>query len=65
MENALSVITENPASILKLHQKGKIEEGKDADLVLLNKETLAIETVFSMGRKMVEDGKAVVKGTFE
>jgi beta-aspartyl-dipeptidase (metallo-type) len=65
MEIALSVITENPASILKLHQKGKIEEEKDADLVLLNKETLAIETVFSLGRKMVEDGKAVVKGTFE
>ncbi|KML36610.1 beta-aspartyl-peptidase [Cytobacillus firmus] len=65
MENALSVITKNPASILKLHQKGKIEEGKDADLVILNKETLAIETVYSLGRKMVEDGKAVVKGTFE
>ncbi|URT68871.1 beta-aspartyl-peptidase [Cytobacillus firmus] len=65
MENALSVITKNPASILKLHQKGRIEEGKDADLVLLNKETLAIETVFSLGKKMVEDGKAVVKGTFE
>ncbi|WHY59738.1 beta-aspartyl-peptidase [Cytobacillus firmus] len=65
MENALSVITKNPASILKLHQKGKIEEGKDADLVILNKETLAIETVYSLGRKMVEDGKVVVKGTFE
>ncbi|WP_226617976.1 beta-aspartyl-peptidase [Cytobacillus firmus] len=65
IENALSVITKNPASILKLHQKGKIEEGKDADLVILNKETLAIETVYSLGRKMVEDGKAVVKGTFE
>ncbi|RBP88760.1 beta-aspartyl-dipeptidase (metallo-type) [Cytobacillus firmus] len=65
IEKALSVITENPASILKLYQKGRIEEGKDADLVLLKKETLAIETVFSLGRKMVEDGKAVVKGTFE
>ncbi|EWG10963.1 beta-aspartyl-peptidase [Cytobacillus firmus] len=65
IEHAISVITKNPASILKLHQKGRIEEGKDADVVLLNKETLAIETVFSMGRKMVEDGKAVVKGTFE
>lgn len=65
IENALSVITKNPASILRLHQKGKIEEGKDADLVFLNKETLAIETVYSLGRKMVEDGKAVVKGTFE
>ncbi|MGY6211205.1 beta-aspartyl-peptidase [Cytobacillus firmus] len=65
IENALSVITKNPASILRLHQKGKIEEGKDADLVFLNKETLAIETVYSHGRKMVEDGKAVVKGTFE
>lgn len=65
IENAISVITKNPASILKLHQKGTIEEGKDADLVLLDKEDLSIQTVFALGKKMVEHGEAVVKGTFE
>lgn len=62
---ALKVITQNPAAILKLHHKGKVEAGKDADLVLLNKSDLSIDTVFAMGRMMVADGVPVVKGTFE
>lgn len=65
IDDAIRVITENPARILKLGQKGNIEEGRDADLVLLNKETYDIETVFAMGRLMVENGEAKVKGTFE
>lgn len=65
IDDAIRVITENPARILKLGQKGNIEEGRDADLVLLNKETYDIDTVFAMGRLMVENGEAKVKGTFE
>ncbi|CAH0344315.1 beta-aspartyl-peptidase [Bacillus sp. CECT 9360] len=65
IETAIRVITENPARILKLVQKGSIKEGKDADLVLLNKETYEVDTVFAMGQMMVESGKAIVKGTFE
>ncbi|MBS4205588.1 beta-aspartyl-peptidase [Lederbergia citrea] len=64
-ETALRVITENPAAILKLAQKGTIAEGKDADVVILHRETLEIETVIAMGQVMVENGAAVVKGTFE
>ncbi|MBS4195052.1 beta-aspartyl-peptidase [Lederbergia citri] len=62
---AFKVITQNPASILKLEQKGTIAAGKDADLVILNKEDLTIDNVFAMGRMMVENGEAIVKGTFE
>ncbi|MBM7694146.1 beta-aspartyl-dipeptidase (metallo-type) [Peribacillus deserti] len=65
METAIRVITENPADILKLSQKGRIAPGKDADLVFLDKETLSIDTVIAMGRKMVFGGAALVKGTFE
>lgn len=65
VSKALRVITQNPAAILKLHQKGRIETGKDADLVLLNKDDLTIKTVIALGKLMVEDGVAVVKGTFE
>ncbi len=65
IEDAVRVVTENPASILKLAGKGRIEAKKDADLVLLNKETYKIDTVFAMGQKMVENGEAIVKGTFE
>lgn len=65
ISKALRVITQNPAAILKLHQKGRVEAGKDADLVLLNKDDLTIKTVIALGKLMVEDGVAVVKGTFE
>ncbi|WP_409276228.1 beta-aspartyl-peptidase [Neobacillus sp. SCS-31] len=64
MEIALRVITQNPAAILKLSCKGMVAEGKDADLVMLDKETLAVKDVFAMGRMMVQDGTAIVKGTF-
>ncbi|MDP4106233.1 MAG: beta-aspartyl-peptidase [Bacillota bacterium] len=64
-ETALRVITQNPASILKLTQKGTIQEGKDADLVLLNKADFTIHTVIALGKVMVENGTAVRKGTFE
>ncbi len=36
LEKALKVITSNPAEILKLPGKGRIQEGYDADLVLLD-----------------------------
>ncbi|TDL31321.1 beta-aspartyl-peptidase [Jeotgalibacillus sp. S-D1] len=65
IEDAIRVITKNPAAILKLNQKGVIEEGKDADLVLLHKDTYEIDTVIALGQVMVKNGEAVVKGTFE
>jgi beta-aspartyl-dipeptidase (metallo-type) len=65
LETALRVITQNPASILKLTQKGIVAEGKDADLVLLNKVDFTIHTVIALGKVMVENGVATVKGTFE
>ncbi|CAN7478633.1 beta-aspartyl-peptidase [Rossellomorea sp. LjRoot5] len=65
LETAIRVITSNPAKILKLKQKGHVEVEKDADLVLLDQETLNVNTVFARGKLMVENGEAVVKGTFE
>lgn len=65
LEFAIRVITQNPAAILKLKQKGKVSVGKDADLVILNKTDLQIDTVMALGNVMVEGGKAVIKGTFE
>ncbi|MCU9614765.1 beta-aspartyl-peptidase [Caldibacillus lycopersici] len=65
LSTALKVATENPAKILKLEQKGTITEGKDADIVLLNKSDLSINTVIALGKVMVRDGQAIVKGTFE
>ncbi|MGD6848263.1 beta-aspartyl-peptidase [Rossellomorea aquimaris] len=65
IETAIKVITSNPAKILKLKQKGRVEVEMDADLVLLEKATLEVNTVFAKGKLMVENGEAIVKGTFE
>lgn len=65
LESALQVITSNPARILKLKNKGKIGVEMDADLVLLNKDTLVIDTVIARGKVMVERGVPIIKGTFE
>lgn len=57
---ALSVATTNPARVLKLPQKGEITFGKDADLVLLDKETLAVRAVMSRGIWRYSDGSLPV-----
>ncbi|WP_082232249.1 beta-aspartyl-peptidase [Halobacillus massiliensis] len=63
--DALKLITSNPARILGLQNKGKIEESKDADMVLLDETTLEIDTVIAMGQIMVQQKKPMVTGTFE
>ncbi|MCP8968966.1 beta-aspartyl-peptidase [Ectobacillus ponti] len=65
LETALQVITSNPAAVLKLPQKGAVQAGKDADLVLLKRDTLEIHTVIAKGNIMVECGQPMVKGMFE
>lgn len=63
-EQVLRTVTKNPADILKLKTKGTIEQDKDADLVLVNKDW-EIDTVWAKGRKMVDCGVTIIKGTFE
>lgn len=65
IEIALQVITSSPAKILKLSSKGYIKENYDADLVLLNRESLKIDTVIALGKVMMDKGEVIVKGTFE
>lgn len=64
MEETLIPLTASPAKLLKLRNKGKIEEGYDADLLLLDKD-LKPHTVLCKGKIMVENYKPVVFGTFE
>lgn len=61
---ALSLITANPAERLKLFDRGRIEAGKRADLVFLDKE-LEIMSVISGGKLMMEEGKLIYKETYE
>jgi beta-aspartyl-dipeptidase (metallo-type) len=64
LETAIRAITSNPAKILKLNKKGKIEANMDADLCMLD-ENLDVDTVIAKGKIMVQDKMPVVYGTFE
>ena len=65
MEQAVSVVTRSPAKILQLHRKGRIAPDADADMLLLDADTLHIQHVFAKGRWLVKEGAAAVTGTFE
>ncbi|HWQ78770.1 MAG TPA: beta-aspartyl-peptidase [Anaerovoracaceae bacterium] len=65
LETALRAVTVNPARILKLPAKGQIEAGCDADLCLLKKDALQLDTVICKGKIMVSNGEPSVYGAFE
>ena len=65
LQEALKVITLNPATALKLKNKGRLAEGMDADLVILEDNTLEINSVIAKGTTMVDNKKVMVYGTFE
>ena len=63
LQDAVKLLTVNPAIFYKLHQKGEIQTGKDADLLLLDK-NLNMTDSFAMGRMMMADKKLLARGTF-
>lgn len=62
---ALRVITENPARLLKLPGKGRLEPGADADVVLLDPKDLSVHTVIARGRVLMQARRVVARGVFE
>lgn len=64
MEEALKLITTNPAKNLGLKHKGTIEIGFDADLCCFT-EDLQLTDVFAKGQQMMDNGTVIVKGNFE
>ena len=64
LEVALRTLTTNVANILHLKRKGRIEVGYDADLVLLDQD-LEVQSVWAMGKCMVENKQVKVWGTYE
>lgn len=49
LPNAWALISANPAHILRLHDRGVIDYGKRADLVVVNKMTNAVEATIAGG----------------
>lgn len=64
LETAVAVVTSNVASILRLRDKGRIEPGKDADIVILDKD-YAISDLISRGQMMTRNYERLKKGTYE
>jgi len=63
-EDAIKVITINTENNLMLYQKGRIQEEKDADIVILDKE-LNINDVIAKGKVAMRNKSLLIKGTFE
>jgi beta-aspartyl-dipeptidase (metallo-type) len=64
LERVLPAFTANPAGLLRLHRKGHLSPGADADLVVLDAAG-AVADVMVRGRWHVRGGRAVVLGPFE
>ncbi len=64
LEQALPLVTSNTANALKLERKGRLEEGFDADVLVLRRDSLEIAHVFARGRQMVRDAKPLVAERF-
>ncbi len=62
---ALSVVTRNPARVLKLDDRGTLRPGGPADLLLIDSETLAIDSVMTAGHWRMRSGAVLVQGSFE
>jgi beta-aspartyl-dipeptidase (metallo-type) len=63
LERVLPAFTSNPADLLRLPGKGRIQIGDDADLVVLG--PLGLEDVIMKGAWFVRSGKALRRGMFE
>lgn len=64
LDAALPAFTSNPATLMRLHDKGRVAIGSAADLVLLDA-NLAVSSVMARGAWMVRDGNIEQHGTFE
>ena len=62
--DALPAFTSNIATLLKLHKKGNIKIGNDADLIVLD-DNNEIESVMALGQWHKKDNKMLKLGSFE
>lgn len=64
LSTSLLPFTSNPSTILHLKNKGFIEEGRDGDILILNKD-LSLDYVIGKGNTLVQHGHVVKFGYFE
>jgi beta-aspartyl-dipeptidase (metallo-type) len=64
LERVLPIVTANTASVLKLKQKGALAPGKDADALVMRRDSLDIVHVWARGQRLVDDGRLVRREGF-
>ncbi len=62
-ETAVRLFSTNAAEFYKLGKKGRIEPGRDGDLIVVNGD-LGLSDVFARGKRMMAGGRLLVRGTF-
>ena len=66
MSEVLKTVTVNVAKILKIYPaKGTLKQGSDADVLVLNKNSLDIDKVYINGEQFIEKGMVLKKGRYE
>ncbi|MFB0564809.1 MAG: beta-aspartyl-peptidase [Candidatus Aminicenantaceae bacterium] len=63
IQDAASLFSTNSALFYKLDQKGEIKAGKDADLLLFDK-NYNLTDCFALGKRVMAEGKLNAKSTF-
>ena len=64
LERMLPLVTSNTAAVLKLGAKGRLAPGRDADVLVLRRDTLDPVHVFARGRRLVDDGRLAAPERF-
>lgn len=60
----IALVTSNTAEILGLERKGRLEVGRDGDILVLDKEEFDLAHVLAHGKAMVRDGSVVAREKF-
>lgn len=64
LDEATKILTLNPSKALNLEDKGVIEEGKDADIIILD-ENYNINSVMALGEFVILNNKIIKRGKYE
>lgn len=64
IEDVLPIVASNTANVLKLEKKGRLEVGKIADVLVIEKRSFELRDLFSKGCRLIKDGEPVRKEKF-
>ena len=60
LETAVRIFSTNAADFYKLGRKGRVEPGRDADVLVLDGD-LGLVDVFALGKRLMAGGKLLVR----